>query len=267
MSITYLLVEGTTDSTVIKKVLEVAYHWTVAESNEGFPPILNKIIGSYKYPYKGDISRQSVPAPWFLRRSTGSQEDFTIIANGEGLDKLKLVVEPFGALCFQEAWRPDAVALIRDSDKGDPPKLAKQSSELNALLAPIGIAFPTRPEIVYEDAKKFGLFCFPGNGLPGALENVLVPLGESLFPNLCAAAKGYVEGRAQYQIRNKSALKDLKKPQGSNKATLSAMAALLKPGKPLNASLDDQWFKSNLRAVPAFEPLLRFLDELYAQPE
>lgn len=57
--------------------------------------------------------------------------------------------------------------------------------------------------------------------------------------------------------------KELHRPAAKSKAVLSSMTALLKPGKSIIASLEDQdWIPDEFEQCDTLVPFLRFLKEL-----
>lgn len=93
------------------------------------------------------------------------------------------------------------------------------------------------------------------------IENVLLPLGELAFPELHDASQGFVESW-NHDHGNEAPFTELRKPAGLSKAQLSTMAALLKPGKNLNASLQDQEWVPTGRPPDVLKPLFDFLQAL-----
>ncbi len=161
---------------------------------------------------------------------------------------------------------PEAIGVVLDSD--DEPadqRFAKLKTALEAVKLPA----PSSLGQVSDGRPRVGVFALPEPGAAGTLEDVLLALGDTAYPELCAAARGYAD-----QWRQKvdaepttSDWKELRKPAGAKKATIGAMTAVLKPGKSTQVSLEDnRWVSEQTKALACLQPSLAFLSALLTTP-
>lgn len=98
---------------------------------------------------------------------------------------------------------------------------------------------------------------------------ILLPLAEIRFCDLNRHAGTYVEDWLRMDTTAGQAdFKELKRPAGAKKAQVSAMVSLLKPAKPVAASIEDQsWVPDDPKDCPSLSPLMAFLEQLLAVGE
>lgn len=123
----------------------------------------------------------------------------------------------------------------------------------------------TLDDVASANGLRAGVFAFPGQGSPGTLEDVLLPLAATRFPELWKHADQFVQDWLATDIANSgSDFKELRKLSGPKKARLSTMVALLKPAKPLKASIEDhRWFPDDMAVRSELNPLIEFLNKLF----
>jgi len=255
---TYIIAEGVIDVVLLTRVLRQGYGFAIIDKMSQLPPLAADWMKNFTWPVGEDISRRAVPAPAILAKG-----NMTIgLQNGQGLTVIRRKTKEDEERFFRIGWRPSAWAVILDADN-DPP--STRFDEFATLLAELGYPKPNSLDKVVESGgKRSGVFAFPGQGLPGTIEDVLLPLADKRFPVLNQYADEYVSGwEQQDEAKTNDDFKEFREPSGHKKARLSAIAAMLKPGKPLNASVEDQkWVPDNPRTCAALKPLMDFLDQL-----
>lgn len=255
---TYIIVEGVIDVVLLTRVLRQGYGFTIIDKMSQLPSPAKDWLKEFKWPIGEDISRRAVPAPAIL-----TKENMTIgLQNGQGLTVIAQKAKNDKERFLRIGWAPSALAVILDADNAPP--LAR-FDEFATLLAELGYPQPhSLDKVVESGGKRSGVFAFPGQGLPGTIEDVLLPLADKRFPALSQYADEYVSGwEQQDEAKTSDDFKEFREPSGHKKARLSAIAAMLKPGKPLNASVEDQkWVPDNPRTSAALKPLMDFLDQL-----
>jgi hypothetical protein len=105
--------------------------------------------------------------------------------------------------------------------------------------------------------------------MAGTLEDILLALGDAVYPDLTAAARGYADKWRQEADAAPATTdwKEIRKPAGTKKATIGAMTAVLKPGKSTQVSLEDnRWVSEQTKALACLQPCLAFLNALLATP-
>jgi hypothetical protein len=255
----YIITEGVHDVLVISQVLQRGFGLIVIENEAGLPEEAKKWLKMFPWPLRGDITRRSVPTPEFLENDTL----FVGISNSRGIGEIrKRLNADFEAFSREENWFPGALGIILDADEEAP---EKRFLEFADLVAQAGFPRPEVLDSVAELGKRCGgVFSFPGGGQPGTLEDVLIPIAGTRFPDLHTHATSFVQ---TWQQQDSAALsgdyKELRKPKGGLKATLSAMVSLLKPGKGLPPSIQDQkWIPDDVSSCVVLKPLMDFLTAL-----
>ena len=141
---------------------------------------------------------------------------------------------------------------------------------MKKTLEGLDLHLPTALATVSDGDPRVGIFALPEQGVPGTLEDILLTLGEKAYPDLAAGAREYAarwrqEAEDQPEVAD---WKELRKPAGEKKAAISAMTALLKPGKSTQVSLEDnRWVSEQTQALACLQPCLEFLSSLLASPE
>lgn len=108
----------------------------------------------------------------------------------------------------------------------------------------------------------------PDNERQGTLEDLLLACGERAYPDLYPKATAFVESAAIELAKLPSREREeFAKAAGPNKATVAAMAALLKPGKSIQVSIQDNaWLSSATLGLNVLKPSLDFLSDLFQPP-
>jgi hypothetical protein len=259
----YILAEGVHDVAFLGRLLKLGFGASRVRTMEALDEGRRAWMSSFKWPStRGDatnIDRLAVPAPVFHRLAAGT---LVALRNAEGIDRMFAMLERDLESFDRDRNGPDTIGVVRDSDK-EPPE--QQFQEIAVKLQDLKLAVPQGFGHVAGSAPRIGVFALPEPGVAGTLEDVLLSLGEVAYPELFMAARSYVE-----QFRNQAELggsdwKELRAPAGPKKATIGAMTAMLKPGKSMQTSLDDNgWVSEATKAAPALQPCLSFLHALLA---
>lgn len=264
----YIVAEGVHDVAFVGKLLTVVHGAKRIKKLEDLDGWLSTwVTEAFKWPRRSvthhDIERLSVPAPVFYRLTTN---EIVVLRNAQGISKigktLYVDLEAFGRT--QEV--PRSIGVVLDSDDEDDDK---RFGELKATLEGVQLVAPPSLGAVSEGTPRVGAFALPAPGVVGTLEDVLLSLGDVAYPALTAAARGYVghwRAVADEDLAN-AEWKELRKPAGAKKATISAMTAVLKPGKSTPASLEDnRWVSEQTKALACLQPSVVFLNALFAPP-
>ena len=273
----YLMAEGVTDVMLLQRVLKRYFHMTqfktLKELKQSAPQAAGW-LAQFKWPQGGDISRLAVPAPVFFR---GAEGQLVAIRNAQGITRMADVFELDNEALLRtdkdsrhRELKPDALGVFLDADDKTPQaRFAEYQDKLDVGQLFPSLADLTAPEEVRrgDDGRAAGLFIFPDKHTGGTVDSLLLALGDAAFPHLSAHCAGFVDGWLEKHAEA-PVYKDLRKPAGPTKARLSAMAALLKPGRNINASLQDHAWVPKEGDVPAvLQPLVDFLGDLLdAQP-
>ncbi len=261
----YLTAEGVTDVTLIERVLRRYLSMRRIKMQADLPDQAQSWLDrAFKWPVGGDIARLAVPAPVFMAR------DDVLIAlrNAQGLDRIQATLDADHEIFLRLPWMPDALGVFLDADNKHPSeRFAATRDNLERFNSFPSLAHLRRVEDVAapnDDHRRVGVFVFPDATTPGTLENILLPLGETAFPELHDAGQRFVDSWHR-DHGHEPPFKELGKPAGKLKARLSTMAALLKPGKNVNASLHDQAWVPKGDAPDLLKPLVEFLQALVGE--
>jgi hypothetical protein len=209
-----------------------------------------------RWPQKGDLLARH-PVPVFFANPEGRS---VAMVNAVGLSKLamRLGIDLAGLNQL-----PDAVAVLLDADDdGDPcQRHARLLGEIAGRPEPElrQLRFPPEPGQVATGIPRCGVFVLPDNRSTGTLEDLLLEAGAASYPGLHAAAEGYVRSVQALPELGPKDVEELRKPAGLKKATVAAMSSILKPGKAIQVSIqDNRWLEENSIALPRIAEVIRF---------
>jgi len=157
------------------------------------------------------------------------------------------------------------IGILLDSDKAVPAQ--KRYADVKIKLADV---FSQQLFILPDDAgtiKKgfpnLGAFVLPDNQTAGTLEDLLIESAEQIYPCLLKMAKNYVsDAKHNAGLRN-SDLKELKNA-GEKKAIVGAMANIMRPGKAVQVSIqDNDWLKGKALEIERIKSAQNFLKRLF----
>jgi hypothetical protein len=163
---------------------------------------------------------------------------------------------------------PDAVGVLLDADSSMLPATRFEAVR-EALRAKVKLSLPEQPGQVSAASPRCGIFVLPDNLKPGTLEALLLECADLQYPELLADARALV-ARVQasgVQGLTPEDLKDFNKPAGPHKAVVACMASILKPGKAIQTSIqDNRWLEGPALDLPRIAAVGRFLKELLLLP-
>ncbi len=121
------------------------------------------------------------------------------------------------------------------------------------------------PGEVTDSVPSLGIYIFPDNRTR-SLEDLLLDAGQVDYPALQAAAIEYVNRHPGLGLDQRD-LEEIQKPAGRNKAYLASMTGILKPGKAVQTSIqDNRWLEGKALELPRIRAVLVFLRRLLQLP-
>ncbi len=245
----YLITEGVHDVAYLSRILVKKFEFRQAEALTDLDRVYRQWIeSSCKWPHNNRIDRSSVPAPEIYIRP-GVE---VALANAEGIDSIRKKLRVDLAYFAQTGASLDAIGVVLDADEADPTVCRQEmATGLDAEL--VEAALPRLP--------RTSVFILPDDSSAGTLEDILIPLGRRLYPGLFASADLHVQAAQKdlNKLRNEER-KAIKRPSGPKKALLSTVAAVLKPGKAIQATLKDhRWISQDTLSGPELAPTIAFL--------
>lgn len=262
----YIVAEGVQDVAFIGKLLVVVHKAERVLRMEDLSTDHVAWMKTFSWPLPAtstgtDIGRFSVPAPTFYKLDSGA---IVALRSAEGIEKIFSTLERDLESFERTAGDPQTVGILLDSDK----KTAQERlRELKQQLSSLKLDIPDDLGSVSDGVPRIGVFAVPAPGVEGTLEDLLLMIGEVSYPELSHSARAYADGWSEKAKAGLSGAewKPIKKPAGAKKAAVAAMAAILKPGKSTQVSLEDnRWVTEETKAIPGLQPCIAFLNALLA---
>lgn len=210
------------------------------------------------FPAKDDDLLKRVPVPAFFQSAQRS----VAIHDAGGLSRVPSDVDTDLALLLE---LPAALGIVIDADTQT---ASNRYAELCSLLSAVrpDLMLPQQPGEVIEDSMRFGAFVLPNNQDSGRLEDVLTECAAIAFPTLLSRSQALVaDCRADASLSHQ--FRSHKEPDWQ-KATTSVIGNVLKPGRAIQTSIqDNDWITFNtLERVAALRHFERFLSQLLDLP-
>jgi hypothetical protein len=212
------------------------------------------------FPHGGDLLRR-VPVPTFM------QGDGLCVAIDSAGGETKLVGTLQETLFKFSAHHFSGIGLMLDSDNTKPAEC--YASIRSNLKEKTGLMFPDNAgQVEMANKVRHGVFVFPNNSDLGTLEDLLIDCAEVQYTQLLDCARNYVaEAGNAINLLNKGHRKEFNKRAGRKKAVVGAMASIFRPGKAVQASIqDNDWVRGTALKLPRIREVQRFLTELFDLP-
>lgn len=128
----------------------------------------------------------------------------------------------------------------------------------------MGYKLPDVPGDVTAGSPRFGAFVLPDNSSVGNLEDLLIECAESVYRNILINARLYVEAAKMDPTLEKRDGEDLMKTLVGNKAIIGAIASVLRPGKAVQISIqDNKWLRGDNLRLGRIKVVQDFLAKLF----
>lgn len=255
----YLVVEGPHDVELVGRLLK-PHGFERVKRFEKLAAYWDRLVPK-SFPHRGDLLRR-VPVPMFF---DSAEVSLAVHAAGGDSQLQEAVGDTLqGALPAP----PDAVGIILDADSKLTPveRFNKLQTELSQLA--LGLNLPAQSGAVSTGSPRCGIFVLPDNLNPGTLEDVLLECAELNYPGLLTAAQALVaQVQSNASSLTKEDMEEFLKPAGRKKATVASIVGVLKPGKAVQMSIqDNRWLEAQALSLPRILTLRQFLKDLLALP-
>ncbi|BBL76837.1 DUF3226 domain-containing protein [Methylomagnum ishizawai] len=251
----FLAVEGPHDVELVYRLLR-CFGLARVQHESNLDSSFLKLIPK-KYPPDGDLQKR-VPIPLFLQSDT----HVIAIRNAGGDSQLIKATENAINILDLDGIILTGLGILLDSDKEI--DAAKRYRELKQNLAAKGLNLPEQPGIVTSGPPKLGAFVLPDNQTAGTLEDLLLDSALTVYPNLLASATSYIDTAITSTELIPEEREDFDKPAGRNKAIVGAMAGIMRPGKSIQVSIqDNRWFRDEALRLPRIKAVQDFLKTLF----
>ncbi len=206
-----------------------------------------------EYPPGGDLQRR-MSTPLFLQSPTHS------VAIHSAVGDSRLVGTVQENLSILDRASLSGIGILFDADSEKTTSAADRYEAIKREAASHGMAFPDDPGAVSPGPPRMGAFVLPDNQVSGTLEDLLLECALSAYPNLLASATAHVDNADTDGTLNADDLKDFEKPAGRNKALVGAIASILRPGKAVQVSIqDNRWLRGQTLALGRVKIVQEFL--------
>lgn len=254
----FLVVEGPHDVEFAARLLK-PLGFSRVKMLEEVDPILRALIPR-EYPPGGDIQKR-MGTPLFVR----STSHILAIHSATGDSRLVGTIEE-NVLVVEKA-QLTGMGLLFDADKEKADSAAVRYAAVKGRMDDIGLTLPNEAGRVTDTTPRLGAFVLPDNVSSGTLEDVLLECAHQQYPTLLGSASAHVEKAGKDGTLIADDTRDFKKPSGQNKATVSSIAAILRPGKAVQVSIqDNRWLGAECLALPRVKAVQDFLRQLFEIP-
>lgn len=248
----YIVVEGPQDIEFLIRVLKYYYNLRRVKLLSQLDLFWKPLVPT-TFPIDDDLMKR-VPVPTFLQNT-----DLSIaLHSANGIDRLADTIEE--SLALIPPSKIFGIGIFLDADDIETPQ--ERFNKLISKLSSQGLSPPSILGEVMKGSPQCGIFIAPNNADSGTLENILLKCAELNYPDLLNLSETYVSEIDDSQL-TKGDLKELKKPAGKKKAIVSIISSILKPGKALQVSIqDNRWVDEKTIQLDSIKLVKKFLDEV-----
>lgn len=252
----YLVVEGPHDIEFLYRLLR-PHGLRRVRFEADLDPYFGRLIPR-TYPHDGDLQKRS-PIPLFLQSATHAIAIHSVVGDSQ---LIRFIRENGAAI---DVDRLTGIGILLDADSTTPP--VDRYEAIRDDLRALGYPSPDFAGRVSAGPRHLGAYVLPDNQSRGTLEDVLLDCAGHIYPTLLASATAHVDAAAEDAILDADDRRDLQKPSGRNKAIIGSMASILKPGKAVQVSIqDNRWLTGPALALPRVRAISAFLEELLELP-
>jgi hypothetical protein len=246
-----LVVEGPHDVEFVYRLLSPSGLARV-QLDDHVDPFLKPLIPRI-YPPDGDLLKR-VSVPLFLQSATHA----VAILSAIGDTRLVQTLEENAAVL--DVAKLTGIGIILDSDSE---KTARERyNAIRDRLLAVGYVLPDAGGSVRPEPPRVGAFVLPDNLAQGTLEDILLDCAQHTYPTLLATAMMHVEAASVDVNLAEDDLRELRKPAGRNKATIGSVASILRPGRAIQVSLqDNRWLRDTALDLPRVHAVRAFLGD------
>ena len=208
------------------------------------------------YPLDDDLTKR-VPVPYFV------QNEQLSIAVHSAIGDTRIAQTIEESLKFIQPSQLFSVGIFADADYSKTPqeRFNKLITKLSDIDLP-NLLPPSQIGQVNNHSPRCGIFIAPNNREQGTLENILLECARINYSDLLNLSQTYIESIDRNQL-TKNDLEDFKKPAGEKKAIISSISSILRPGKALQVSLqDNRWIDEQTLQLESIKLIKNFLEQI-----
>ncbi|NDV27422.1 DUF3226 domain-containing protein [Desulfovibrio sp. JC010] len=258
----YLAVEGPHDSAFVGRFLKF-YGFSPIREIDGIKGTLFEELTIISYPVDGDLYKR-IPVPTFYKNK---DEMLIAVSCANSDDQLvNDITEMIESLLPENMKGIEefaGIGIIADMDS--PTSAEDRFDKFAAGFETLKIPRPNIAGKVTEGSPNTGIFILPDNSTEGTLEDILILCAEKAYPSILTPASELVETlNLNTKDFNKDDRKEFKKPAGKKKATINIISSILKPGKAIQVSIqDNRWICEKTRKIPQVSAFDQFIKNLF----
>ena len=253
----FLVVEGPHDIELVYRLLS-PFGLSRTRLKADLDPYWYDLVPT-KFPHNDDLLKR-VPVPVFVENATHSIAIYSAIGDSRLAESVQ---ESYSLI---ETASLNGIGIILDADLQK--TAASRYADFNTELNKFNFNLPAAPGTVNPGPPRLGAFVLPDNAAQGTLENILLECAQQAYPDLLASARIHVATVdplvAGFPIDER---RDFQKPAGGNKATIGSITSILRPGKSMQVSLqDNQWLRGAQLTIPRVKAIQDFLKDICEIP-
>ncbi len=208
------------------------------------------------YPLDDDLTKR-VPVPSFVQN-----EQLSIALHSSiGITRIAQTIEE--SLNFIQPSQLFSVGIFLDADDNETPQ--ERFNKLIVCLSSLDLSNLRMPALLGEVTHYYprcGIFIAPNNREQGTLEDILLECAKINYTDLLNLSQTYIGSIDRNQLTKKD-LKYFKKPAGKKKAIISSISSILRPGKALQVSLqDNRWLDKQTLELESIKLIKNFLEQI-----
>jgi hypothetical protein len=249
----YLVVEGQHEIEFIGKLLKRKGLRRIVKVGS-LDPFWTKLIPK-SFPYGGDLNKR-MPVPVFFQNDVYS----IAIHSAIGEDQISTTINSTIANVDSIPEKLNGIGIVIDADYNNDGGIAKFKRIKNEIG--LSLKVPNQPGDILNGNTNSGIFILPNNNDNGTLENILISCAELVYPNLFDLSSNLVKNVDRDQLEHNDK-KDFLKPSGRNKAIIGCIGNVLRPGKAIQVSIqDNKWINDNTIEIGNIKLFCKFLYNL-----
>jgi hypothetical protein len=250
----YLVVEGPHDIEFAARLLR-EYGLRRITYKRYLEPFWEAVIPKI-FPINDNLLKR-VPVPVFLENETHS----IAIHGAQGITRLVEMLDETCAVLNHNQIA--SYGFILDADVEHPPQQRFSSLLVELKKQDIDLPIPANPGEVAGTHPSFGIYVLPDNQASGTLEDILLQCAQVNYTSVFDAARNYLQEIEPSQF-TPGDLQEYNKPAGQKKAHVSTIASILKPGKAIQVSIqDNRWLEGESMIIPSVAAVRDFLVKLF----
>jgi hypothetical protein len=250
----YIVAEGPQDVEFLIGLLKF-YHLKRVKYFSSLDKFWETLIPK-NYPIDDDLTKR-VPVPYFV------QNEQLSIAVHSAIGDTRIAQTIEESLNLIQPSQLFSVGIFADADYRETPqeRFNKLITKLSDIDLP-NLLPPSQIGQVNNHSPRCGIFIAPNNRDQGTLENILLECAKINYSDLLNLSQTYIESIDRNQL-TKNDLEDFKKPAGEKKAIISSISSILRPGKALQVSLqDNRWLDEKILELESIKLIKNFLEQI-----